>query len=76
MEFSALGFRVALNDPFAGALVPISRYQKDNRLRAVMIEINRNLYMDEASGEPNERLPELGQVLRATILKSLEKSER
>lgn len=76
MGFSALGFRVALNDPFAGALVPISRYQKDNRVRAVMIEINRNLYMDEASGEPNERLAELGKIIRATILKCLEKFER
>lgn len=70
-EFSALGFRVALNDPFAGALVPISKYQKDNRVRAVMIEINRNIYMDEVSGEPNERLPELGQVIHATLLKCL-----
>lgn len=72
IEFSALGFRVALNDPFSGALVPISRYQKDNRVLAVMIEVNRSLYMDEASGEPNEKLSELAQVIRATILKCLQ----
>jgi N-formylglutamate amidohydrolase len=74
-EFSALGFRVALNDPFSGALVPMSRYQKDNRVHAVMIEINRNLYMDEAAGEPNERISELGRVVRTTILKCLKKYE-
>lgn len=75
MEFSAVGFRVALNYPFAGVVVPISRYKQDNRVHAVMVEINRNLYMDEATGEPNNSLPELGKFVRATIVKCLENSE-
>ena len=75
MEFSALGFRVALDDPFSGALVPISKYQQDNRVHAVMIELNRSLYMDEASGEPSEKLSELAHVVRATILKCLQQFE-
>jgi N-formylglutamate deformylase len=45
-----LGLSVAENDPFAGALVPMSRYEKDPAVFGIMLEINRRLYMDEASG--------------------------
>jgi len=44
-EFEREGWSVKLNDPFAGALVPISRYRRDLRVSAVMIEVNRRLYM-------------------------------
>ena len=41
---------MAVNRPFAGALVPMRFYQADARVQAVMIEVNRSLYMDEKSG--------------------------
>ncbi len=44
--FEGEGWRVSLNDPFAGALVPSSRYHKDERVMAVMVEVNRGLYLD------------------------------
>jgi N-formylglutamate amidohydrolase len=50
-QFSRAGLSVKLNDPFAGALVPISRYRKDARVSAVMVEVNRKLYMEEGTGE-------------------------
>lgn len=49
-----LNFSVAVNAPFAGALVPIAYYQKDRRVRSVMIEINRRLYMDEPTGRKKQ----------------------
>ena len=48
--FAATGFDVRVNSPFAGALVPIKHYQTDTRVSAIMVEVNRRLYMDEASG--------------------------
>src|SRR5216683_2193612 len=45
------GFSVAVDAPFAGALVPPSSYRKDHRVLSVMIEVNRRLYMDELSGQ-------------------------
>jgi N-formylglutamate amidohydrolase len=48
---SADGLQVMINRPFAGALVPAPFYGTDARVRAVMIEINRRLYMDETNGE-------------------------
>jgi N-formylglutamate deformylase len=44
------GYSVAVDVPFAGALVPLSYYGKDRRVLSVMIEVNRRLYMDEHSG--------------------------
>lgn len=48
--FRSEGFDVAVNRPFAGALVPLSRYRKDPRVSALMVEVNRGLYMDESNG--------------------------
>jgi N-formylglutamate deformylase len=46
------GYSVAVDAPFAGALVPLSAYRKDRRVLSVMIEeVNRRLYMDELTGQ-------------------------
>lgn len=38
------------NSPFIGAYVPLRHYGRDPRVEAVMLEIRRDQYMDEASG--------------------------
>ncbi len=48
--FEQRGFTAAINRPFAGALVPNAYYQRDSRVHALMIELNRSLYMCEDSG--------------------------
>jgi N-formylglutamate amidohydrolase len=53
-RFAVAGFAVAIDRPFAGALVPASHAGLDARVLALMLEINRRLYMDEESGD---RLP-------------------
>jgi N-formylglutamate amidohydrolase len=59
---SAAGFSVLIDRPFAGALVPAKHYRCEPNVKAIMIEINRRLYMDEQSGEPR---PSLGQIRHA-----------
>jgi len=49
--FAGAEFRVALNWPYDGVLVPASHYHRDDRVWAIMIELNRSLYMDETAGE-------------------------
>jgi N-formylglutamate amidohydrolase len=46
------GFVTALNRPFAGSIVPAAYWRSDRRVRSLMIEVRRDLYMDEATGEP------------------------
>jgi N-formylglutamate deformylase len=57
--FETVGWRVAVDRPFAGALVPMLFYRKDLRVSAVMIEVRRGLYMNEGTGE---KLPGFDEV--------------
>jgi N-formylglutamate deformylase len=59
---SAAGFSVLVDRPFAGALVPATYYRREPRVRAVMIEINRRLYVNEETGE---QLPCFGEMRQA-----------
>ena len=47
--FEKAGFEVAINTPFAGAITPIKFYEKDSRVSSLMIEVCRDLYMNEAT---------------------------
>lgn len=67
--FVGEGFSCKVNSPFAGALVPLKFYKKDQRVRSVMIETRRNLYMDEATGEKSGQFDEIAQSIRSSILK-------
>ena len=62
--FTARGFHVGVNTPFAGALVPNAYYGRDQRVQSVMIEVRRDLYMDERTGD---RLPGCADVQRVLI---------
>lgn len=57
--FSRAGYRVGLNSPFAGALVPSRHYQRSASLFSAMIELRKDIYMDEGTGA---RLPEFARV--------------
>ncbi|MCX7086385.1 MAG: N-formylglutamate amidohydrolase [Methylococcales bacterium] len=69
--FEDAGFNTSLNEPFAGALVPMPYYHTDKRVSAVMIEVNRGLYLDENTGHPNIRFKEITRLLTECIAKSL-----
>lgn len=61
--FSEFG-RVGINEPFIGTYVPLVHYGADHRVRSIMLEVRRDLYMDEASGEPVDgALRDLGAAL-------------
>lgn len=44
-------YEVGINSPFSGSYIPLEHYLKDNRVSSLMIEIRRDTYMDENSGE-------------------------
>src|SRR5207249_7486826 len=45
--FTDAGWSVTVDRPFSGALVPQPYYRADRRVTALMVEVNRRLYMDE-----------------------------
>jgi len=65
--FEQAGFRVAVNRPFSGALVPGRFYRTDRRVMAIMTEINRALYMNEASGERRPDFFTVASAIRSVV---------
>ncbi len=54
---------VAVNTPFAGPYVPLRHYGIDPRVRSVMVEIRRDLYMDESTLEPHAGMQDVAARL-------------
>jgi N-formylglutamate amidohydrolase len=53
---------VKINSPYSGTIIPLKYYQKDKRVKSIMIEINRNLYMD--NGQVNEtKVQRLNEII-------------
>ncbi len=49
--FRSFGWRVSTNKPYSGTYVPLRFYKKDKKVKSVMIEIRRGLYMNESTGQ-------------------------
>ena len=54
VEFRKLGFSVEFDTPFSGTFVPSKYYSLNSSVISIMIELRRDLYMNEASGDPND----------------------
>jgi N-formylglutamate amidohydrolase len=66
-SLSRHGFRVGMDSPFSGALVPIEYYRVDRRVKSVLIEVRRGLYCDEQTGERNSDFDEVREKLRRAV---------
>lgn len=52
--FKENGYITDINLPFSGSFVPGRFYHMNRKVKSIMIEINRKLYMDETSGKKND----------------------
>lgn len=66
--FEYYGFDVGLDSPFSGSLVPLQHYHRDERGRSVMIEVRRDLYMDESTAEKLAGFDRLAGIIRECLL--------
>lgn len=66
---------VGLNAPFAGSLVPTRFYRVDRRVRSLMLEIRRDLYMDERTGAKTSRFAATGALVRALLTAAAEQCQ-
>lgn len=53
--FRNKGYTLGLDWPYNGALVPMKFYQKDKRVKSIMLEVNRDLYLKPGSSERSEQ---------------------
>jgi len=56
-----------INKPFEGCYVPLKFLGKDERIKSIMIEINRELYMNEDTGEKNESFDKIKNIISTLI---------
>lgn len=66
-SFRLHGLRVAVDRPYSGALVPARWYHRDKRVIALMIEINRRLYMDEVTGARSAAFSRTADTVRTAL---------
>ncbi|MEV4330968.1 N-formylglutamate amidohydrolase [Streptomyces sp. NPDC049597] len=64
--FAAFG-GTGTDSPFAGTYVPLKHYGRDERVSALMIEIRRDVYMEEPGGQAGPGLQALGAALAGLV---------
>lgn len=62
---------MSLNEPFAEALVPGSRYWRDARVGAVMVEVNRRLYLREVDATPSADFEDVARRIRESSVEAI-----
>ena len=65
--FEAQGWRVALNVPYAGGYSTERWGRPDKGFEAIQVEINRALYLDEATLQLSADYPRFGRALNRVI---------
>jgi N-formylglutamate amidohydrolase len=73
--FAAAGLSVGIDRPYSGALVPAECYGRQRSVCAIMIEINRRLYMHEGSGDTHESFPEVAGIIQGVLRKLLKECQ-
>ena len=62
--FKSHGFDVQLNEPFTGTIIPSEIYNsKDTRVQSVMIEVRRDLYINEHTAEKNSQFEAIKKLV-------------
>ena len=70
-KFRDFDFSVDINTPFSGSIVPNSYYNLEKRVISIMIEVRRDLYIDENIFVKNENYSKIKNILNK-IIKSVE----
>lgn len=70
--FVQRGYSVMIDRPFSGTMVPMKHYHTDARVRSVMIEVNRDVYLNER-GRMSRRYYGVKRDLRQVLLPVLER---
>lgn len=65
--FEDLNFTVKYNEPFKGSIVPLQFYNNEVRVQSIMIEVRRDIYMNEQSAEKNSNFYNIKSILEKII---------
>lgn len=60
--FESAGFTLGIDWPYRGSIVPLEHYNKNKNVQTIMLEINRELYLNEPTNEKSERYSEIKKI--------------
>jgi N-formylglutamate amidohydrolase len=60
--FTNLGYSVEINNPYSGSIIPKPYFLKSDKVKGIMIEVNKRLYMNENSVN-DEKVDQLRKVI-------------
>ena len=71
--FNSKGLSLGIDTPYSGSIVPMEYYQKDPRVRSIMLEVNRRMYLNEPTNEKSEDYIRIKEIVQEYIklIKSL-----
>jgi len=70
-EFVDAGMSVKRDSPFAGTFVPSGFHRRDARVHSVMIEVNRDLYLDGSAATRSARYESTTRALQLATTRAL-----
>ena len=62
------GYSVGINHPFSGCMVPAAFHSRDPRVMSVMIEVRKDLYLDELTGQKSANFERTAQAIRSVLM--------
>jgi N-formylglutamate amidohydrolase len=65
--FEQRGFSIGVDWPYKGTIVPLAHYQKNKKVNSIMLEVNRELYLNEPSNEKSEKYNETKKIIAEFI---------
>ena len=63
------GYNIKINTPYIGSLVPTNYWQKDTRVKSVMIEINKKIYLEADNITKSKNYIDIKQRLNSLFKK-------
>jgi N-formylglutamate amidohydrolase len=61
--FEVNGYKVGVDYPYSGSIVPMNFYKKDSRVQSIMVEINRKLYLEGSTYEKSKNYAVIKKVI-------------
>ena len=65
--FETKGYKLGIDTPYSGSIVPMEYYQKDPRVTSIMLEVNRGLYLKENTNEKSENYNKTKEIVKGYI---------
>jgi len=63
--FEELGYSLGIDEPYSGTMVPMEYYKKDGRVKSIMLEVNRKLYL--LGTEKSEGFEKIKEVVQGYL---------